>query len=298
MEWIETTGKTVEEAQEAALDELGVDEEDAEFEVLAEPKSGLFGRLREEARVRARVRPTAPRQKEDRRDRRRRGAARTGGGAATPDPAVNVGEPQGHATATATIDEAAAPEPVAAVATPAETGRGSRSRRSGGEERTNGNSVDVPLEEQAEVAREFVSGLVAEFGLDAKTEATVDHDEDVINVEVGGDGLGLLIGPKGATLLALQDLTRSAVQQKTGAGNGRLNVDVSGYRAKRAEALARFAHQVAEQVKASGTRQALEPMSAADRKVIHDALTDVVGIATVSQGEDAARRVVIVPAGD
>src|SRR5437016_10430430 len=73
MEWVETTGRTVAEAKDAALDQLGVDEHDAEFEILAEPKSGLFGRLRAEARVRARVRPTRPRAKED---RGRRGRAR------------------------------------------------------------------------------------------------------------------------------------------------------------------------------------------------------------------------------
>jgi spoIIIJ-associated protein len=72
MEWVETTGRTVEDAKEAALDELGVDEADAEFEVVAEAQTGLFGRLRSEARVRARVRPTAPRSKDDRRDRRER----------------------------------------------------------------------------------------------------------------------------------------------------------------------------------------------------------------------------------
>ncbi len=60
MEWVETTGRTVEDAKEAALDQLGVDESDAEFEVLEEARAGLFGRLRGEARVRARVRPTAP----------------------------------------------------------------------------------------------------------------------------------------------------------------------------------------------------------------------------------------------
>jgi hypothetical protein len=72
MEWVETTGKTIAEAKETALDELGVDEQDAEFEVLEEPKLGLFGRLRSEGRIRARVRPTTPRAKDDRRDRRRR----------------------------------------------------------------------------------------------------------------------------------------------------------------------------------------------------------------------------------
>ena len=70
MEWVEVTGRTLEEAKEAALDQLGVDEQDAEFEVLEEPRAGLFGRLRSEARVRARVLPTAPRPKVERRERR------------------------------------------------------------------------------------------------------------------------------------------------------------------------------------------------------------------------------------
>src|SRR3954468_21048980 len=72
MEWVETTGRTVEEAKDLARDQLGVDEQDAEFEVLEEPRPGLFGRIRGEARVRARVRPTAPRAKVERRDRRDR----------------------------------------------------------------------------------------------------------------------------------------------------------------------------------------------------------------------------------
>src|SRR2546429_6920775 len=83
MEWVEVTGRTLEEAKEAALDQLGVDEQDAEFEVLEEPRAGLFGRLRSEARVRARVLPTAPRPKVERRERRKRsegGKARADGG--------------------------------------------------------------------------------------------------------------------------------------------------------------------------------------------------------------------------
>ena len=72
MEWVETTGRTIEEAKDAALDQLGVDEQDAEFEVLEEPRTGLFGRTRGEARVRARIEPTKPRPKVERRDRKRR----------------------------------------------------------------------------------------------------------------------------------------------------------------------------------------------------------------------------------
>src|SRR5436853_5456140 len=87
MEWVEVTGRTVEEAKDAALDQLGVDEDDAEFEILEEPKAGLFGRLRSEARVRARVMPTAPRPKLERRDRkrtRRRPEAGEGGAPSAP----------------------------------------------------------------------------------------------------------------------------------------------------------------------------------------------------------------------
>ncbi|MFM9038107.1 MAG: Jag N-terminal domain-containing protein, partial [Actinomycetota bacterium] len=82
MEWVETTGKTIEEAKSIALDRLGVADEDAEFEVLDEPKPGLFGRVRGEARVRARVMPKSPRSKNDRRDRGRR----RDGGEKTPKP--------------------------------------------------------------------------------------------------------------------------------------------------------------------------------------------------------------------
>src|ERR1700712_2041429 len=71
MEWVEFTARTVEEAKELALDRLMVDVDDAEFEVLEEPKTGLFGRLRGEARVRARVRPPPVRQKIERRDKRK-----------------------------------------------------------------------------------------------------------------------------------------------------------------------------------------------------------------------------------
>src|SRR5215217_9437594 len=84
MQWVETTGKSIEEAKGRALDQLGVSEEDTEFEILEEPRSGLFGRIKGEARVRARVRPTAVRPKLERRDRKKArddaGAGRDGAG--------------------------------------------------------------------------------------------------------------------------------------------------------------------------------------------------------------------------
>ena len=74
MQWVETTGRSIDEAKVLALDQLGVDVDDAEFEVLEEPRPGLFGRVRGEARVRARVRPSVPRTKTERRTPRKRNA--------------------------------------------------------------------------------------------------------------------------------------------------------------------------------------------------------------------------------
>jgi spoIIIJ-associated protein len=152
--------------------------------------------------------------------------------------------------------------------------------------------VDVALEEQAKVAEAFLRGLASEMGVSADISVKQDGEES-IELSLEGPDLGLLIGPKGATLLALQDLTRTVVQRKTGASNGRLWVDVSGYRQKRAAALARFAQQVANEVLTTGNRKAMEPMSAADRKVVHDTINDIEGVATLSEGEDTNRRVVV-----
>ena len=333
MEWVETTGRSVEDAKEAALDELGVDESDAEFEVLEEARAGLFGRLRGEARVRARVKPTAPRAKEDRRDRRRRNKGGDGvtapsrpngessGPTAAGDDATEARPPTraaagGADTAAAPVDgsgvdsTAARPDPEAGSSGP----RGGARRRGGrgqaGDKRPSrgtaagepqpdsepreGADVEVALDEQGRIAQEFLTELVGEFGLEAAVRI-VRPDEDTVDIQLEGSDLGLLIGPKGSTLLALQDLTRTVVHHQTGAGNGRIHVDVGGYRQKRTEALVRFAQQVASNVQQSGTRSVLEPMTAADRKVVHDAITDIDGVATISEGEEPRRRVVVVP---
>ena len=124
---------------------------------------------------------------------------------------------------------------------------------------------------------------------------TVEDGELEARVE-GGD-LGLLIGPRGQTLQALQDLTRLAVQQQRGGVRGGwLRVDVSGYRAKRKDALERFTTQVVQQVLESGTPRSLEPMGAADRKIVHDMAGTIGGVVTSSEGEEPDRRVVISPA--
>jgi spoIIIJ-associated protein len=330
MEWVETTGRTVEDAKEAALDELGVDEADAEFEVIAEAQTGLFGRLRSEARVRARVRPTAPRAKDDRRDRRDRRRRSGSNGAAAPSAppaaassAANAGGPA-SAPSPDRDEEAASEGPPSSSSSSTQTKRRRRRPRTqsrpgvggangqpngddvsiseadgmpdsaAGDEAPKGAHVEVALEQQAEIAKEFLNQLTAEFGLQATV--TVNRpDEETVELQLSGSDLGILIGPKGATLLAVQNLTRTVVFNETGANNGHINVDVGGYRQKRTEALARFATSVAATVKESGKRTAMEPMSSVDRKVVHDTIAEIDGVSTISEGEEPRRRVVVLP---
>lgn len=328
MEWVETTGRTLEEAKGAALDLLGVDEVDADFEVVDDAKMGLFGRLRVEARVRARVRPTIPRPKDERRDRRRR--SETFGGTSADDakgePAEDDrsgGIPAGEAAEAASggpvsgMSGASAPSP-SMPARPASRsgapGRGDRTsssprsssqdrerRRNDGSRRASDaerkepmNLVEVPLEEQGERAREFVQGLVNAFGMTG-VAASAPVDEQTVEVSVTGEDLGLLIGPKGATLAAIQDLTRTAVQRHSIARTGRIVVDIAGYRQRRRVALERFTRQVADEVLGSGEPSALETMSPADRKVVHDTANEIEGVTSTSEGEEPRRRVVISP---
>src|SRR5947208_4659243 len=113
--------------------------------------------------------------------------------------------------------------------------------------------------------------------------AKVVIDVDLVVVVLMGDNLGLLVGPKGATLNAIEELVRTVVQRQTDGHGVRINVDVAGYRAKRREALEDFTRGIAEKVVDSGRAQALEPMSALDRKVVHDAAAEIDGVATESE---------------
>jgi spoIIIJ-associated protein len=274
MEWVETTGASVDEAKSIALDRLGVDEQDAEFEILEEPKPGLFGRMRGEARVRARVKPRTPRAKNDRRRRSDRGSEKRQDGRR--EQSRDGGSSNGRSS-------------------------GRRPRQEGS---TMSNNADEnsreprPAADPAEVAAQaekFLVGLAAAFGTSGTASRSIDGDE--IEVNLDGSDLGLLVGPRGSTLQAVQDLTRVVAQRRLGDHDTRLRVDVGGYRAKRKEALGRFVNQVADEVVSSGSARALEPMPASDRKIIHDALTGRTDIATHSEGEEPYRRVVITPAG-
>jgi len=323
MEWVETIGKTIEEAKERALDQLGVHEEDADFEVLEEPKQGLFGRVRGEARVRARVRPTQARQKVDRRDRKRSEKADKADTTATTDQSPAPRQrapraPRAPKAATAAEDSAALsntkPSDAKPAAAKASNASRSKARPASGTTATGTTAsgttanddrvtTDNERKEQLVDARQvgeeavrFMTELVSAFGLSGTAELLEDGDD--LEVRVHGQELGLLVGPRGTTLQAVQDLARVAAQRRLGDHDTRLRVDVGGYRERRRVALGAFANQMADEVKSSGVARVLEPMSSADRKIIHDTLSGAAGIATRSEGDDPYRRVIIAPAND
>ena len=267
MEWVETTGKSIEEAKSIALDQLGVADEEAEFEILEEPKAGLFGRTRGEARVRARVKPRTPRAKNDRRERR----PRREDGASTGERTSRPKQPRKQEKNMSDNKENA-----------------DRPRR----ERPEGPPAD-PAQVAAE-AEKFLVGLAASIGAAGETVVNIQGDD--IEVQLNGAELGLLVGPRGSTLQAVQDITRVVSQRRMGDHDTRLRIDIGGYRAKRKEALSRFVTQVADEVVATGSARALEAMPSPDRKIVHDALTGRTDIVTHSEGEDPNRRVVISPA--
>jgi spoIIIJ-associated protein len=309
MEWIEITGKNVSEAVEAALDELGVDEDELEYEVLEEPRRGLLGLLGPPARIRARVKPIS-REKPDRRRRRSEGRgdgeARRGGGRSRPAaPAARPAAETGGGGRPARVEAGGDEEAAGGEGTAAGRSRRHRSRKrrpagagstaSGSRTSTEESTVsgsDVSLEEQAELAESFTRGLVERFGMKATVRSRPEGDDDV-EVEVEGEDLGLLIGPRAVTLDAIQELVRTAVQRRIGGHSARIHVDVAGYRAQRSEALAEFARQAAQRALESGRDQVFEPMSPGDRKIVHDTVNAIDGVSTISEGEEPRRRVVI-----
>jgi spoIIIJ-associated protein len=214
MREVEKSAPSVEEAIEAALEELGVSEQEAEVEIVREPQRGLLGIGGQDAVVRIRVR----------------------------------------------------------------------------DEEVSGTE----LEEQAELAEEFLEGLLERMGIPVEIEHHVVEGAmyvDILGAEAD-EGMGLLIGKHGVTLDALQELVRSAVQRRT-ASRCRVLVDVEDYRKRRRSQLADRARQVAQRVRRTGKQEALEPMNPYERKIVHDAASEVSGVESASEGEEPSRRVVI-----
>lgn len=156
------------------------------------------------------------------------------------------------------------------------------------------DEIDEELAEaQADAAHDFIEGLLDAMGVDAEVES--EPERFGASVDILGSGLAVLIGKHGATLAAVQELTRAVVQKELG-GRAVVRVDIEGYMARRRDSLARLAQNMAATVRKTKRPIDLEPMPARDRKIIHDALTRVAGVKTSSEGQEPFRYVVIRPA--
>ena len=214
MREVERSAPSVEEAVEAALEELGVSEQEAQVEIVQESTRGILGFGQQEAVVRVRVRQQAV--------------------------------------------------------------------------------AEDLLEEQAEVAAEFLEGLLERMGIEAELDHHMADGVMYVDILAGqeAEGMGLLIGRHGQTLDALQEIVRTAVQRQTGE-RCRVTVDVEDYRKRRRSQLAGKAREMAKRVGRTGRPERLEPMNPYERKIVHDAAAEVAGVETSSEGEEPERRVVI-----
>ncbi len=281
MEFVEVRGKTTEIAIEAALGELGLTSvEEAEVEIIDPGKKGFLGVGGSDAVVRVRPKPKA----KPKRRRRRRGGSKPEGaeGAETAGRSGGQRQPQARR----------------------QSGGGAGGPRTGApqakqqERRVDTKAEAPPVEEsavdtaavQAEAVEGFLKGLVGAFGIEASVDVTTSSDG--VSAAVSGDQAEALVGEKGAVMQAVQEVTRTVVQRRFH-DPARVRVDVGGYNERRRQALGIYAQRLAEQVKSEGGEIMLEPMNAADRKVVHDTISGIEGVRSYSEGEDPRRCVVI-----
>ncbi|MFI9595588.1 protein jag [Nonomuraea sp. NPDC052265] len=148
------------------------------------------------------------------------------------------------------------------------------------------------LEQEGEIAADYVEGLLDIADIDGDIDMDVEGDRAMVSV-VGLKG-NELVGPAGEVLEALQELTRLAVHRQTGE-RSRLMLDVAGYRERRRAELSKLGTEVATQVKEKGEPKALHPMTPFERKIVHDAVA-AAGLRSESEGEEPQRYVVVLPA--
>lgn len=303
MAFVEKTGKTVEEAVIEALKELGLSQEEVKVEVLQEAKKGIFGFGRKDAIVR--VSPLAvseePKVQEE---------AAPVEAAAEPnleDAAAKLGEAVAIASNVIAKKASEAKEDLSSKANELAdelTQKASEAKEqainatiSKLEDMKENKSERQPRkyavnEESIKAAREFLQRVFKAMKIEVAMEKFVNKNDGSITFKLHGDDMGILIGKHGQTLDSLQYLT-NLVANKNSSERVRVVIDVEDYRDRRIETLTRLARRLADKVKRSGERAALEPMNPHERKIIHMALQGDRKVTTLSEGDEPYRHVVI-----
>jgi spoIIIJ-associated protein len=272
VEWVEVKGPTVELAVQAAVEELGLDSpSQVKVEVLQEPERGFLGLGRKDAMVR--VQPKPKKHRRSRRKKQRQSDSSNSGQRESKQRDQREGGQRQKRSQRQREQRQQKPERQKQESKPRKEDSAVR-------------------EEQAEIVGAFLRGLLEAYGLEGTVETRVE--EDIIYANVVGGQTEALIGKHGATLEAIHELCKTVIQRRT-RESARIRLDIGGYRERRREALKIYAHGLAEQVLEEKTEIMLEPMNAADRKVIHDAVAEVEGVRTYSEGEEPRRSVVLSP---
>lgn len=292
VEWVEVKGKDVAVAVAAAVEELGLDGPDAaDIEVLQEPERGFLGMGGQDAIVRVKAKQTSSR-------RRRRGGRGRGDGRTSD----SRRDERDSKSSGGNSKKGDARKPQRSSAGGDKKPRNDQPRAQRQPQRRNADAsrpkrekepkveVEVDRGEQAEMVKDFLVGLLDAFGLEGDVECKVE--EDIILANITGEQTEALVGPKGAILQSIMELSRTIVQRKSQAG-ARIRLDIGGYTERRREALRIYTGRLVEKVTGEGGEMMLEPMNAADRKVVHDAAADLGGVRTFSEGEEPRRSVVI-----
>ncbi|AWL39494.1 MULTISPECIES: protein jag [Streptomyces] len=158
-----------------------------------------------------------------------------------------------------------------------------------------GSDTLTRLEQEGEIAADYLEGLLDIADLDGDIDMDVEADRAAVSIiSDSARDLQKLVGRDGEVLEALQELTRLAVHRETG-DRSRLMLDIAGFRAKKREVLAALGAKAADEVKSSGEPVKLEPMTPFERKVVHDAVA-AAGLRSESEGEEPQRFVVVLPA--
>lgn len=256
MSYIDVTGKTEEEAVTKALAQLKLDRDDVSVEILERAKSGFLGLGSSPAKVRVTYGEDEP-------------------APAVREPEIKPIEKPAEKPALKTVPKPADPEPArqeAAVSAPSAEG------------------VEVD-DEKAWAIREFLSGLLRQMKSDAESHVYLS-EKGRYKVILEGTNLGQLIGRRGETLDAIQQLTSYSVNRGAGP-RVRIQLDAENYRERREQSLEHLAQKVAAKVVKYRRNVTLEPMNAYERHVIHTALQDTKNVTTYSTGVEPNRRVIV-----
>ena len=270
LKWIEATGKTEEAAVQSALVQLGLDRDSVSVEVLERAKSGFLGFGSAPARVKVTYEAPDEAPVEEPKPVKKPAPPK-----AAPKPAPKPVPKPAPAAAPTKQSAPAAQEPAAPAPAPA------------GEEKP----PAAPAADLDERIRAFLSGLLAHMGVEAEVRIGPKEDGSVL-VTLDGPKLGALIGHRGETLDAIQQLTNYTVNRGR-THRVRIHIDAENYRAKREDSLKRLATKVAAKVVKYRRNITLEPMNAYERHVIHETLQDYPDVITYSTGTEPNRRTVV-----